>query len=61
MKITREDGPSLVEQSPRKKKMMLSKMRKEEVERLARCQHSKEAGKEEDLLLSKVNILHHCT
>jgi hypothetical protein len=60
MKTTREDGPSLVEQSPRKKKR-LSKTRKEEVERLARCQHSIEAGNEEDLLLSKLNILHHCT
>ena len=51
VETTREDGPLLVEQSPRRKRR-LSQIRKEEVERLARRQHSMEAGDREDPLLS---------
>jgi hypothetical protein len=51
VETTREDGPLLVEQSPRRKRR-LSQIRKDEVERLARRQHSMEAGDREDPLLS---------
>jgi hypothetical protein len=51
VKTTREDKPSLVKQSPRRKRR-LSQIRKEEVERLAQRQQSMEAGDREDPLLS---------
>jgi len=51
VKTIREDEPSLVVQSPRRKRR-LSQIRKEEVERLARRQQSMDAGDREDPLLS---------
>jgi hypothetical protein len=51
VKDRQEDEPSAVEQSPRRKRK-LSQIRRDEVERLARRQHSMEAGEREDPLLS---------
>jgi hypothetical protein len=51
VKTGQEDGPLVMEQSPRRKRRLLQ-IRKEELERVARRQYSMEAGKREDPLLS---------
>jgi hypothetical protein len=51
VKTGQEDEPSVVEQSPWRKRR-LSQIRKEELERAARRQHSIEVGEREDPLLS---------